>query len=284
MCSESHGSSTNEHRDEARELPDKLKVFQTIQKHLKLLLTGLREVGCGYNAFTEFESDVEKLLTQKATNTLTSIGLDTRLPLKIRAQRSVVCREIDSWIGGKSADELKQEIKHENLHLEVREIIKFGQYTHVFKIEFATINMGSHALQHGILCKHVIIAPSQIQQEKCIVILICFNCYKMEQHATKDCSTPNLTICSECTGNHTYKNCSSSIKKCLNCLDTSSDLQDSHAQDEYAEEMEEEVMEEPSGGQKEVQELAVKSKDSTKAPEVKLKPKGLPQRQPKPVE
>ncbi|KAF2344137.1 hypothetical protein FHG87_025108 [Trinorchestia longiramus] len=130
-----------------REPTDKPKVFQTIQKNLKLPLTGLREVGSGYNAFTEFESDVEKLLTQKATNTLASIGLEARLPPKIRGQRSVVCRQIDSWIGGKSVDELKQEITHCNPHLEVREIIKFGQYTHVFKIKFATINMASHALQ-----------------------------------------------------------------------------------------------------------------------------------------
>ncbi|KAF2363817.1 hypothetical protein FHG87_005423 [Trinorchestia longiramus] len=137
-----------------REPPDKPKVFQTIQKHLKLPLTGLREVGSGYNAFMEFESDVEKLLTQKATSTLAFIGLEARLPPEIRAQRSVVCRQIDSWIGGKSVDELKQEITHRNPHLEVREIIKFGQYTHVFKIEFATINMASHALQHGILCEH----------------------------------------------------------------------------------------------------------------------------------
>ncbi|KAF2359676.1 hypothetical protein FHG87_009568 [Trinorchestia longiramus] len=347
-----------------REPPDKHKVFQTIQKHLKLPLTGLRE------------------------------------------------------IGGKSVDELKQEIKHRNPHLEVHEIIKFGRYTHVFKIEFATINMASHALQCGILCESVKIAPSQIQQEKFIDILICFNCYKMEQHATKDCPTPNLTVCSECTGNHTYKNCTSSIKKYLNCQgdhrtmamscptrktiiknktklleekakekqeqtyakalektirqeekqaerakntaeimsesglaaliiildahvaniitpgsynshinkilkrnniqpieletnpdskelfnndllvhtinvirklkmrsesDTSSESQDSHVQHEDAEEMEEEVME-ASGGREEVQELAVKPKVSTKAPELKPKPKGLPQRQPKPVE
>ncbi|KAF2344455.1 hypothetical protein FHG87_024789 [Trinorchestia longiramus] len=176
-----------------REPPDKPKVFQTIQKHLKLPLTRLREVGSGYNDFTEFESDVEKLVTQKATNKLTSIGLEARLPPKIRAQRSEVCRQTDSWIGGKSADELKQEITHHNPHLEVWEIIKFGQYTHVFKIEFVTINMASHALQHGILCKHVKIAPSQIQH-KFIGILICFNCYKMEEHATKDSRTPNLTI------------------------------------------------------------------------------------------
>ncbi|KAF2352204.1 hypothetical protein FHG87_017041 [Trinorchestia longiramus] len=199
-----------------REPPDKPKVFQTIQKHLKLPLTGLREVGSGYNAFTEFESDVEKLVTQKATNTLTSIGQEARLPPKIRAQRSVVCRQIDSWIGEKSTDELKQEITHRNPHFEVREIIKFGQYTHVFKIEFATINMACHALQHGILCERIKIAPSQIQQ-KFIEILICFNCYKMEQHATKDYPTPNLTICSECTGNHAHKNCTSPIKKRLKC-------------------------------------------------------------------
>ncbi|KAF2346903.1 hypothetical protein FHG87_022342 [Trinorchestia longiramus] len=240
----------------------------------------------------------------------------------------------------------------------------------------------------------------------------------MEHHATEDCPNPNLTVCSECTGNHTYKNCTSSIKKCLNCQgdhrtmamscptrktiikhktklleenakekqeqtyakalektirleekqaerakntakimsesglaaliiildahvaniitpgsynshinktlkrnniqpieletnpnskelfnndllvhtinvirklkmrsesDTSSESQDLHVQDEDVEEMEEEVME-ASGGREEVQELAVKPKVSTKALELKPKPKGLPQRPPKPVE
>ncbi|KAF2348751.1 hypothetical protein FHG87_020494 [Trinorchestia longiramus] len=199
-----------------REPPDKPKVFQTIQKHLKLPLTGLREVGSGYNAFTEFESDVEKILTQKAMNTLTSIGLEGRLPPKIRAQRSVVCRQIDSWIGGKSADELNRKLRIATHTLKCGKL-SFGQYIHVFKIEFTTINMVSHALQHGILCEHVKIAPSQIQQEKFIDILIYFNCYKLEQHTTKDRPTPNLTICPDCTGNHTYKNCTSAIKKCLNC-------------------------------------------------------------------
>ncbi|KAF2363816.1 hypothetical protein FHG87_005422 [Trinorchestia longiramus] len=59
--------------------------------------------------------------------------------------------------------------------------------------------------------------------------------------------------------------------------DTSSESQDSHLQDEDVEEMEEEAME-ASGGREEVQELAVKPKVSTKAPELKPKPKGLPQR------
>ncbi|KAF2353847.1 hypothetical protein FHG87_015396 [Trinorchestia longiramus] len=146
--------------------------------------------------------------------------------LKIR----VVCWQIDSWIGGNSADELKQEIPHRNQHLEVREIIKFGQYTHVFKIEFVTINTASHTLQHGILCEHVKIAPSQIPQ-KFIDILT----------------------------------------RLLRC----------NPPDEDAEEMEPEVME-ASGGQEEAQAIAVKPTDSTRAPDVK--PKGLPQRQQKPVE
>ncbi|KAF2348691.1 hypothetical protein FHG87_020551 [Trinorchestia longiramus] len=46
--------------------------------------------------------------------------------------------------------------------------------------------------------------------------------------------------------------------------------------DEDVEEMEEEVLE-ASGGREEVQELTVKPKVSTKAPELKPKPKGLPQ-------
>ncbi|KAF2352755.1 hypothetical protein FHG87_016488 [Trinorchestia longiramus] len=173
-----------------REPLDKLKFFQTIQNPLKLPLTELCEVRSGYNAFTECESDVEKLLTQKATTTRMSIGLEARLPPKIRTQRSVVCRQIDSWIRGKPAVELKQEITYRNQHLEEPEIIKFGQYTHVFKIEFTTINMASHVLQHEILCEHVKIVPSQIYHEKFIDILICLTAIKWNSMQRKIAQPP----------------------------------------------------------------------------------------------
>ena len=42
------------------------------------------------------------------------------------------------------------------------------------------------------------IAPNQMTQETYTHILICYNCYEYETHATKDCTRTTI-ICSKCT-------------------------------------------------------------------------------------
>ena len=83
-------------------------VFLNIQKELKVPLTGLKEIKIGYLAFTETESDLDKLLTKKATDTLAKLGLQTSVPPKIRAQRAVICRQIDSYVGEHTQEELRK--------------------------------------------------------------------------------------------------------------------------------------------------------------------------------
>jgi hypothetical protein len=99
----------------------------------------------------------------------------------------------------------------------VSEVVKFRTYTHIFKVEFATTEMARRAAEDGFLCCHMKISPSQIQQEKYIDLLMCFTCYKYEDHLTKDCPTPKAVRCSECSGEHSYRDCKEDFKKCLNC-------------------------------------------------------------------
>jgi hypothetical protein len=200
-----------------RKPPDRALIFETIQKQLKLPLTGLRDVKNGFNAFTEYERDIEALLTKNAREKLGALGLEARLPPKVKAQRSVICRRIDPYVGSHDKNELLSDIERNNHHLKVTEVIKFKHHTHVFKIEFETIDMAQHALQNGILCCHVRISPDQIKQEEYVDILMCFRCYKLDCHTTRECPTPDLVICSECSGPHDYKECTSETKKCINC-------------------------------------------------------------------
>lgn len=197
--------------------PDKGKIFELLIKDLRLPLTALKQTSNGYNAFTEFENEVEKLLTPQAGEKLKEMGLEVRLPPKIKAQRSVICRQLDSHVGANSADDLKHEIERCNAQLKVAEVIKFGVHTHVMKIEFTESEMAHHALENGILAFNVKIASRQIKKEEHIDLLMCFNCYKLESHTSKECPTPDLVVCSECSGNHNYKDCKSLVKKCINC-------------------------------------------------------------------
>jgi hypothetical protein len=201
----------------AKPPPDKGKIFELLIKDLKLPLTALKQTSNGYNAFTEYESDVEKLLTPQAADKLKEMGLEVRLPPKIKAQRSIICRQLDPHVGANTADDLKKEIERCNDRLKVAEVIKFGTHTHVMKIEFTESGMAHHALENGILAFNVKISSRQIKKEEHIDLLMCFKCYQLEKHTTNECPTPDLIICSECSGNHNYRDCKSLLKKCINC-------------------------------------------------------------------
>ena len=204
-------------RCEEGEKPSRKIVYEAILKELQVPLTGLKEINSGYNAFTEYESDIDKLLTQKGTDVLRKIGLSVKVPPKVKAQRSVICRQVDSWVGEHTGEEIKKEIERCNENLKVAEVIKFKSYTHIFKIEFKNIEMAEKAKLRGILCFNVKITSRQIEQETFIDILTCFNCYAYEDHPTSRCPNTNAKKCSECCGDHDYRQCKSSIKKCINC-------------------------------------------------------------------
>ena len=61
------------------------------------------------------------------------------------------------------------------------------------------------------------ISPDQIQKEIFINIMICFRCYQVEDHITANCTKKDLNICSKCAGSHSWRDCTSSEKKCINC-------------------------------------------------------------------
>ena len=104
-----------------------------------------------------------------------------------------------------------------NEGLKVEELVKFGYYTHVFKIEFETLQDAERAKRQSILRFNTKIADHQIETEKHTDIRICFHCYKLEDHSSEQFPNKNVIVWSECAGNHTFRECTSRIKKCLNC-------------------------------------------------------------------
>lgn len=120
-------------------------------------------------------------------------------------------------MGHHTKQQLQAEIQRCNQHLRVAEVYKFGVHTHVFKIEFTTTEMARTVLERGLLVFHMRITPSQIKQEENEDVLMCFKCYQLESHTTRECPSPNIVICSECSGPHNFKNCNETFKKCINC-------------------------------------------------------------------
>ena len=198
------------------EIPSKQIVFETILKEINSPLTGLKPVRNGYQAFMEREEDLDKLLTKKAQADLRKIGLETKVPTKIRCQRSLICRQIDNYVGEHQSEEIRTEINKHNKNKAI-EVIKFKEHTHLFKVEFQTTEMALSAKRNGLLCFNTRITPAQMEQERHTDVLMCFTCFQIEQHVTANCPTPQKIVCSECTGSHFFRECNSESKKCLNC-------------------------------------------------------------------
>lgn len=198
--------------------PDKGKVFETALGQLNVALTRLIDGNNGYIAICQNEMDIDKLLTKDAIEALKRIGLEAKPPAEIISKRSVICRRLDPWLGGHTAEEIKAEINRTQSWARVSEVIKFGNYTHVIKITFEETGMAQNAKEKGLLMFHVAVTKEQIEREVYTNIQMCFICYELESHTSRDCPKKDTKVCSECgKDGHTFRECEETTKQCLNC-------------------------------------------------------------------
>lgn len=87
------------------------------------------------------------------------------------------------------------------------------------KIEFADADMASKAASDGLRLFNMSIASHQVTKETYVQLNTCMKCYAIEEHTTSSCPLPEeQRRCSECAGkDHTWRECRSGVKKCLNC-------------------------------------------------------------------
>ena len=115
--------------------------------HLNFPLIGLKPTKVGFLAIAEQQSEIDKILNNNAQDKMRAIGLEAKLPIKLKAERSIICLRIDSSVGEMTKEELKEDISSRNILLDAEEVTKFGSYAHLFKVEFKTIEQAQRALQ-----------------------------------------------------------------------------------------------------------------------------------------
>ena len=86
---------------------------------------------------------------------------------------------------------------------------------------FDDTETADRVLDNGLLCYNTRIPPHHCSRETFTHLLICFKCYKFEDHPTKDC-TLDHDVCSECAADdHNHRDCPVKDQKdklrCLNC-------------------------------------------------------------------
>ena len=162
-------------------------------------------------------NDVDLLFSTKCGDLLKRIDCVLKTPLDLQAKRSFIVRRVDSVILNHSIESISDELEKKNTWLVVRNIIKFPN-SNVIKIVCGTQDMVTKALSNGIFMFSLSISPANIFADEYVHVLICYKCYKWNDHLTENCrEDPSFKICSLCSGVHSYKECKSPEKCCVNC-------------------------------------------------------------------
>lgn len=185
---------------------------------LNIPFTRLFDMSDGFKAVCRNTEDADILLGASGISEMAKIGIQVLMPPEVKAQRTVFVRQLENEFGRHTAEEMKINIEQYNNWIKIDEVIKIKEYTHVVKIRFTETNITDRVLTNGFLGFNMSVTPDQIKREHFVNLLTCFICYEYETHATKDCPTKNLKICSECaqTG-HTFRECTEEHKACINC-------------------------------------------------------------------
>ena len=195
-------------------------VLQTAAITIKAPFTRLFDTGDGFKAICRSTEDAEKILSSHGVAEFGKIGITVITPPELKAQRSIFVRQLDSTFGSHSAAEIKEEMEYMNDWMKIEEVVKIGTYTHVMKVRFTEISMANKALSSGFGGFNLHVTPDQIQREEFTNLLLCFSCYRYEEHATSNCPTKDQKVCSNCaTVGHNFRECTNTeIKGCLNCV------------------------------------------------------------------
>ena len=149
------------------------------------------------------------ILTQKCIKLLKTMKLTVRVPSELSAKRSVFIRQVDQSVGFHIELQIEVELVENHDYLAGCKVTKIKDFTRIFKMECSTVTQADKALESGLMCFYTRISPHQIKREEYISLQLCFKCYKYESHNTQECPEGEIK--------HTFKECNSEIKKCVNC-------------------------------------------------------------------
>lgn len=182
--------------------------------------TRLISIPDGFVVLTWNEQDLDKIFNSTTNVQLEEEGLTPIIPLELKANRSVIILNVDTHIYSNNESDIMEEIMNKNdwAKENITNLVKFPN-SQILKITFKQSSQAKKAQTAGLRLFSMSIPATQIKQEVYHNIQTCFRCYALEDHFSSQCPKPkDYKVCSECAQEgHTWKECSSNEKKCLNC-------------------------------------------------------------------
>ena len=208
-----------------------IKVKSTIvakEKWLELTkLLSTSKVNCakvmpikdGYIVACNSDEDVEKLFSAETIQALETKSFHPIVPQTVKAKKTVIVKNIDSYLCDFDCESLISSINEINSPwLKICSLFKF-QSGKTFKMECETQQMARLCTERGFFILNLSIPPRMLSIDEYIKVDFCYKCYSINEHFVQDCPKEHdYKVCSECTSvNHTYRDCASTSKKCINC-------------------------------------------------------------------
>lgn len=169
---------------------------------------------------TNEESDLDRLFNGVTDRYLQNSGFTPVMPPELKAKRSIIIFNVDSHIYNNEVEEMISEIMDKNAYTnnQVTDLLKIPR-TKMIKITFTRTSIAKKATETGLRMFSMSIPTHQIEQDTHVEVKSCMRCYKIEDHNTSECPKPQeFKICLECgEEGHIWRDCSSEIKKCINC-------------------------------------------------------------------
>lgn len=191
------------------------ELLQVLYDQLGVKFSKVFSAGDAFTVVCISEKEAEKITSETGHLRLQSKKFKPTIPPQVLANRTIVVKGLSHKITNRSPEDLKRDIEDRNDGLKVTEVIKMGTMRHIMKVQFAAAEMADKAIRLGLSIDRYHL--TEIEKEDFIPLPLCWKCYKYN-HLTKDCPTPNIQVCSECASTgHTFRNCCSETKKCLNC-------------------------------------------------------------------
>ena len=196
---------------------DLLNIFNNYDIKCSKLVTNSRSTN-EFLAFCHSDIDADKIFDVDCARTMSSIGCSAIMPVKLKANRSILLKNLDEYIYSRDVDEIKIEIDRCNQSMSTIDIFKFPN-SKIIKLTFSNTEMAERCLKNGLKLFLLHISPSEIQREEFIDVKVCYRCFDLNSHLKSECpKPPDYIICSKCaTIGHDFKMCTSTGKKCVNC-------------------------------------------------------------------
>ena len=204
-------------RSDSSIVPTKANILKILYEN-GVNVSGIRVLSDTYHVFCNGDEDVDKLFSEVVVTALRNIDIEPSLPLHVKAKRTILLHNLDPLICEYEAELIKTEIEQANQGVSVDDFFKFPN-NKMLKITFASQRMAVHALENGLYIFNLRVPPRNISPDRFVDILVCYRCFKLEDHTSENCDKGvDYIVCSSCSGiGHTFRNCAGTVKCCLNC-------------------------------------------------------------------